>query len=192
MDLTSVLRDEIFRPTVTIVSPGAIAATPWIIWAFLSSPKIHALTTPHVAIVIAGLLLIFITVGLLMDDLGARLETWFDKQLKDDKDYEDHEENWHKYWRVIFKQEPVGHRYLRTRVLMLKFELNTFMALVVGLLGIACLGLTGKLSPSWFLGLFIVGTLVACYLSWEAWSSTRLLSDIRREILKGVSEPPIS
>ncbi len=51
MDLTSVLRDEIFRPTVTIVSPGAIAATPWIVLAFLSSPKLRVLAAPHAALV---------------------------------------------------------------------------------------------------------------------------------------------
>ena len=191
MDYTNALRDEIFRPTMTILSPGAIAATPWI--AVLYSSQVHNdFAKEHVALAITSLLLIFAIVGLLMDNLGARLETYLDNKLTKENGYADHLENWHKYWRVAFKEEPVGHRYLRTRVLMLKFELNTFASLVVGLVGILFLAIAEKLTWPWFFGLLVGGVVFASYLYKEAGSSVRLLSDIRREILKGVGEPPIS
>ncbi len=192
MDLTSVLRDEVFKPAVTLLGPGVIASFPYIALAFLTHQELHSIAASHSGAVIGGLILVFVVVGLLMDNIGARIECCLDQALINKDGYGDHLSNWKKYWRVAFQQEPVGHRYLRTIVLKLKFELNTLSSIpfaLVGVVWIFTVCLIGAIST---VVLSILGVVLGVFMYKEAELSVRLLSDVRREVLKGIGEPPIS
>jgi hypothetical protein len=52
------------------------------------------------------------------------------ERLTKETGYERHAKEWFDYLRLAFEREPVGHRYLRTLVLRLKFELGMAVASV--------------------------------------------------------------
>jgi hypothetical protein len=76
-----------------------------------------------------------LTAGLIAEDMGARLERAFDNRLCNVHGYERHLEEWYDYLCVAFEREPVGHRYLRSIVLRLKFELGMTIASIPFALG---------------------------------------------------------
>lgn len=132
-DLISAFQNEVFRPLVTLVMPGWIAILPYR-FAFAEDLAKHGITAPSTSI--WSIIFIFaagVFVGLLLDVVGSYVEDDWD-QVKGDK----HIENWFEYLRGTFEKE-VGHRYLRNLVLRLKFEMNTYLALLVGLPGAAML-----------------------------------------------------
>ena len=124
--------------------------------------------------------LVILTCGLIAEDWGARIERYFDERLTKEVAYKHHIEEWFDYLRLAFDKEPVGHRYLRTLVLRLKFELGMTVASVPVALGTFFI----KIPCIWHLiALFIVGGLFLYFLL-EAKSSNKALSDLRREMLK--------
>jgi hypothetical protein len=191
MEITGALRNEIFRPAVTLIAPGLIGTLPYIILLISIDTNVHEFLKKHTAVSFVLLFLAFSMVGLLFDNLGAWLESILDRRLEKQVEYKDHIINWKKYWRITFEQEPVGHRYLRTVVVKLKFELNTFFALPVGGLGVVVLAVKGLSSFYMMVVILAIVLPLMLYLVWDAMSSIKLLSDIRREILKGIGSPPI-
>jgi hypothetical protein len=51
------------------------------------------------------------------------------------KGFEGHFEEWYDYLRLAFAKEPIGHRYLRSLVLRMKFELAMTIASIPFALG---------------------------------------------------------
>src|ERR1700733_7814336 len=71
-----------------------------------------------------------IAAGLLVEDIGSRIESRFlDKRLGTQPGFSTHSDEWNQYLRLVFKAEPVGQRYLRAILLRFKFELGTAIAL---------------------------------------------------------------
>jgi hypothetical protein len=67
--------------------------------------------------------------GLLVEDIGSRIESrWFDKQLVKQPSFSHHDDEWDQYLRLTFSIEPVGQRYLRT--ILLRFNRGCATALV--------------------------------------------------------------
>ncbi|MDH5547692.1 MAG: hypothetical protein OEZ43_19110 [Gammaproteobacteria bacterium] len=186
MDVTSVLRDELFKPAVTLLGPGAIAVTPYLIYFSAPSSHIHKLLSSHAGITAVTVVFIFVVVGLLMDNLGARVEIFFDKKLSSTDGYTDHDENWKKFWRVAYKDEPVGHRYLRTIVLKLKFELNTLSSLPFFFLGLPLVAYVDIVTVAECVILLLGSMFLFVFLIFEIELTVKLLSDIRKELLKGI------
>ena len=125
--------------------------------------------------VVAVMLMLF--VGLVCEDLGSHLEGYFDDR-RDTKDGT-HKANWHSYLRIAHHIEPVGHHYLRTVLLRLKFELGSAVACVFGFFGMWWLPVSFK---AHLLG-SVIAVGVAVYFAWEARESHKLLSDIRAVLL---------
>ena len=120
--------------------------------------------------------------GLLVEDIGSRIESRsFDKHLSGKPKFSRHHEEWGRYLRLTFSIEPVGQRYLRTILLRFKFEVGTAIALLLSSPGLFFMGLTLWWSLLWF----SLCVAIALGLLFEARCSHQLLSEVRHEILEG-------
>src|SRR5688572_22339624 len=118
-DALSAFGSEIFRPLSTVVLPGAFALTPSLIAALYEFSGFRHMVADNHAEAVAAFIVAAVFSGLVCEDIGARLESWLDAKAG-----ADHEVVWYSYLRQALRIEPVGHRYLRTLVLRLKFELG--------------------------------------------------------------------
>lgn len=179
-EFTAAFQSEVFRPIVTLVVPGffAVSTPAAVVWT--RSPELRTFASQHSGLATTATLLVVLTCGLIIEDLGARLEKRFDLRLQRTPGFENHTEEWYSYLRIAFDKEPVGHRYLRTLVLRLKFELGMAFATLPFAAGAFWLQFPLKLR------LMVAGiALFACwYFQHEARSSNRALSELRREMLK--------
>jgi hypothetical protein len=179
-EFTAAFHSEVFRPVVSLVVPGFFATATMSIAASQHFQIAPFLVDAHPGTAGVIMFLVILTAGLILEDIGARLEGRFDAQLCKVKGYECHMEEWYDYLRLAFENEPIGHRYLRSMVLRLKFELGMTVASVVFALG----GFAVK--ASWHGHLFLIGIpVIACwYFGSEAKASNRELSKVRHEVLK--------
>jgi hypothetical protein len=179
-ELTATFHSEVFRPIVTIVVPGFYATATISVAMLERFKRLGDLLDKYPGVATVAFLLVVLAVGLIMEEFGARIESHFDDHLKRRTGYERHLEEWFDYLRLAFEREPVGHRYLRTLVLRLKFELGMVAGTVPFALG--ALGLTIPLTLR--LLTLACGLLLGTFLCIEAESSNRKLSELRREMLK--------
>lgn len=81
-EIFSAFGSEVFRPLATIVIPGAMAITTWFIVLLQRFPLVRRLVEANHTETSLILALASIAVGLLVEDIGSRIESrWFDKQL---------------------------------------------------------------------------------------------------------------
>jgi hypothetical protein len=152
----SAFTSEVFRPLVTLLIPGAIAISTWfvgLVWQFYDLQTLVHNNHAEVGLVL-GLAMTF--VGLVLEDMGARVETRWD--ARKDKQNGTHVDNWYAYLRTAFKADPIGRRYVRTLVLRLKFELGIAFAMLSAGVGILWL---------WYMGLsfrVVVASELLCIL----------------------------
>jgi hypothetical protein len=181
-EIFSAFGSEVFRPLATIVIPGAMAISTWFVVLLQRFPSFRNLAEANHTETALLLALASIAAGLLVEDIGSRIESrWFDKKLMKQPDFSHHDEDWDQYLRLTFSIEPVGQRYLRTILLRFKFEVGTAVALLLSGSGLFWTGL----GYPWALFWFLVCVALASCLLFEASSSHRVLSEIRHEILKG-------
>ncbi len=182
---------------LVIVVPGLLVALPWAYILGLWFAPLTRLSRDKPQWFVLAVILAALPTGMVLEDLGATMEVYaFDQWQPDAKQ---HAENWWLYLRTAYSHEPVGERYLRTVVLRFKFELSFIPALLIA-------------GPSWFYYVWRLRTasrhppdrrfwricilvfvvfplLLAGYLFVEAHDSSRLLGQIRAELLKGVRSP---
>ena len=142
----SAFTSEVFRPLVTLLIPGAIAISTWFVGLLWHFHDLQSLVHNNHADVALVLVLAMTFAGLVLEDLGARVETHWDAR-KDKRDGK-HVDNWYAYLRTAFKADPIGRRYLRALVLRLKFELGIAFAMVSaagGILWLWRMGLSGSI-----------------------------------------------
>lgn len=187
MDLVSTLRSEIFRPAVTIIIPGATAALPYFFILAHYFQSLHNFAQHHQAIALFLAFIVAVAFGLIIEDFGSLFEVQvLDRRLK--KKDNRYMEDWYRYLRLAFQEEPIGHRYLRSLTLRLKFELNFGASLIVFWLGVMWLeNVKSFLSARAFWWTTVSIALAVAYLLWESYNSSTNLGKVRREILKGVS-----
>lgn len=179
-ELTSAFQSEVFHPIATLVVPGFFAISTAAVAVWERFPIIPKWAEQHSGVATTAALLIVLTCGLVTEDLGAHLENFFDKQLKKKAGYERHHEEWFEYLRIAFDKEPVGHRYLKKLVLRLKFELGMTVASVAFAGGALYLQALWR----WRIGIFCFALIAFAFFWSEAKSSNKLLSELRRELLK--------
>lgn len=179
-EFTATFHSEVFRPVVSLVVPGFFAVTTISIAVWQRFPIVPLLVDAHPATAGVILFLVILTAGLILEDLGARLEPRFDDRLCKVEGYERHIEEWYDYLRLAFEREPVGHRYLRSLVLRLKFELGMTFASFPFAFG----GFFVKASLYWHVFLFVIPLIAFCYFWSEAKNSNKELSNVRHELLK--------
>jgi len=182
----SAFGSEIYRPLVTLVLPGAIGAFPWFIALMDRSSTVRTFVGGKPPEATLGFLLVLLFLGHVFEDLGSLIESRIFDVTCNRRSSGQYKENWYRYLRVAYRLEPVGHRYLRTLVLRMKFELNSVPALVVAIPG------------CWFSNITVVpkcivtGVLLvlSLYLMWEACQSHKLLDEVRGQLLRGIIEMP--
>ncbi len=155
-------RKEIFQSVVTLLVPGIVLLCPFAIKLMLTYPWLleFATSNPGASVIISGVF--SIAVGLILEDLGAWLETKWDARLNKDKEswirrlfgdwveikwdkYFDkgkakrtqgeHIKIWKRYLQLTFQSEPEGQVYLLSILLRMKFELSMVFAVPVSWLG---------------------------------------------------------
>jgi hypothetical protein len=182
MDFASTMKSEVFRPIAILIVPGALASFPYFMLATKYFPDLAQYRDGHEVPYYAVSLLLVIAVGLLLEDMGSVIEAEFwDKLLE--KEYK-LEETWDKYLALSFDKEPIGHRYLRTMVLRLKFELGFSIAVLPFLIGLAWLNAAFPVLSWPAYGHLALGfVVVAIYLLWESFRGARVLAETRRTLV---------
>jgi hypothetical protein len=179
-ELTATFHSEVFRPIVTLVVPGFYATASISISLLERFGSLRMLMDKYPGASTVIFLLVILAVGLTTEELGSRIEDHFDNALKKCAGYESHRKEWFDYLRLAFNKEPIGHRYLRSLVLRLKFELGMTVATIPFAFGAPWLPI-----PWVWRSIVIAGSLgLGIYLNLEARSSNKTLSELRREMLK--------
>ena len=180
-EILSSFGSEFLRPLLTLFLPGALGCTPLAVCVLSRFKDLRDYAAADHAEAIATFALTSTFLGFIFDSLGSQVEDRWDGAAG-----EEHRENWYLYLRLAFEKEPVGHRYLRTVLLHLKFELGCFVACVVAIPSIAfCPG------SLWTrLGLIVFAGAGAVYFYRDGHDSHKLLGDIRKELLRGLNPSP--
>jgi len=151
MDMTSVVKNEVFRPLVTIVIPGAIAIFPFVLFVNGHFPALAVYRDTHEPVYFTVVALLTLCAGMLMGDLGTYVEDWFDKLLA--HRYPKALEQWYAYLRQDTSAQTIGHGYLRAALLYLRFELTLGLALLPFYFGMFLV----NHQTSWFSVGFMIG-----------------------------------
>jgi hypothetical protein len=190
MDTMSTLRADVFRSVVTILIPGLFAISPFVGMLLYWCPGMARFAEANQGTSSLLVLLAALAWGHVLEDLGAWIEkdVWDPclKRRKRDK-YPNLEEEWNKYLRLAFKDEPVGHEYLRTIQMRMKFELNCAVSVPFFFVGLVCFNCVADFFSCLTMLLIVAGALsVGVYLLWESYRSCGVLARVRQELLKGL------
>lgn len=184
MNFFSAFTSEVFRPLVSLLLPGSLALSTWVIALTWKYPHLRELMSQNHTETAVLLTLAVTFAGMVIEDLGTRVEVMFD-DWSDDKSGEQHTQNWYAYLRTSFQSDPIGRRYARSLVLRLKFELGAgfgFLFALGGLIWLTFLGL--QLITFSIIGLlFVIGSLWEFFESFE---THKLLGEVRAELLKSI------
>jgi hypothetical protein len=188
MDLLDAFKSEVFRPLVTLIVPGAIALAPYPVVLGYYVPKVPSFWEDHPSGFVAILIVCIIAAGLILENLGAFIESSFwDKRMarKDDT----HQGTWDEYLKLELKDEIVGQRYLRTFLVRMKFELSMVPALLSLWFGLLWMNRLYKVWPFWGF-ILVTGFLfiLAGYLLLESYLSAKNLARTRKLIVEAVKD----
>lgn len=186
MDLSSVFKTEVFRPVVITIVPGVTAIVPYIFVIDSYFPSVRTTAASHETMAIVLIVLAAIAIGLILEDLGSRIEMLIWQKIKDTSGKDD--QNWYMYLRTCFKNKPIGHKYTGDIVLRMKFENSFCPALIifcVGLIWLRCICYIKATVP--ITVTIIVLIFICVYLVYESWTGSKLLLKLREELLKGVN-----
>jgi hypothetical protein len=182
-ELFAAFNTDFFRALTTIIIPGAIAASPWSVQLVSTFAPLKSLVSKNHVETAFILFVVVVFVGLVIEDIGARIESWLDS-CADKRTDAKHTKEWYAYLRTAFICEPIGRRYIRTLVTRLKFELGTSIAIFIAAVGILVLWIEGFSSSRLSLTLILLSVGLVAYLGLcEAPASHRLLARARTEML---------
>lgn len=207
-DFFSAFGSEFFRPLATLLLPGALALTPATIVAYSRMCDFRKFANANHAETTAALVVLAFFLGLILEDGGSHIECGLDNlfvpweaarrsgtsmpwhrriaALFKETPGSQSETEWFNYLRLAFKLEPVGHRYMRTLVLRLKFELGCCAACPAAMTSV----LLWKTTWTWRLVTFVLFGFCCVYFYWEAWTTTLALKRLRHEMLEGIKVMP--
>lgn len=203
MDPVSGLKAELFRPLTTILVPGILAASPYIAMTFKCFPEINpnltatAPATGTSALIFGvSILLVGVLFGMLMENLGSRLEVYLWGGIPEEQ-RKDLDREWGEYLELELDDEILGQRYLQTIHMRLKFELS--MAPAIGSLAIGLFWFNhqyGVWTYTDMRKILLFALILIFYMIREASCGIRLLAQIRRHVIAGSArrkaEPEVS
>ena len=182
----SVLESEFLGPVSRVVAPGLVVTLSLGIAVDVADPLIPELLTNQLIYfgTIGALVLIF---GMTVDALGSHLEVMWDHSLEHSEKTRKRRgiagsefvrRDWFDYLRLRFQKEcePVGHRYIRTRVLQLKFELNAGVAFLIGAAIVFITNIFSPGLPDWASEFvpYLLGTVGVIVMATYAYMRTEL------------------
>ena len=184
MTFPSGVNYDLIKTISTVLFPGTIAISPYLWVAQSKWPDLASKACRHEGLTFIILLILIVGVGMLMEDFGSEVEgRSLDKWGKP----QDHFTQWEKFLALAFKkdEEPTGHRYIRTIVARLKFELGAFCGILVAIPGFiwGCSLNPNAFSCSGLAGILASLIAIEVILLFEAWSSSEILARTRRIIL---------
>lgn len=182
MDFSSAVKSDALRPVATIVAPGAVAVTPYIVVLGHYVPVVSRFWTEHETAFAFVVALTILIVGFLLEELGALIEVVWDERLS--RRYDFHSVVWRVYLQLRLKDEVIGQRYLREILTRMKFELSMAPALLACTAG---LNWGNAIYDTWSRCTITVLSLIllalAGFFLWESYQSAELLSRTRRAIV---------
>ncbi len=182
-ELFAAFNADFFRALTTLVIPGSIALSTWTVDLSLRFQALRSLISENHVETAFILFIAVIFVGLVIEDLGARIETSLDKKC-DKATGGKHTDDWYAYLKTAFICEPIGRRYIKTLVTRMKFELGTAVGILAADVGLVVLWAQGLLTCGLSAVLLSVSLAVAIYLgAVEAPASHRLLAKARAVML---------
>jgi len=185
MDLTSALKNEIFRPLITIAVPGAVAIGPYILLVGHYVPKVRDFWSTNTYGFGFIVLFAILASGLILEDIGSRIEWCWDRCLN--RKIRGRRRAWRHYIQLKTNDEIIGQRFLRTIHIRFKFELSMAPAIfsfTIGLLWLNSIyGFWRACAMAW-ITLLLCG-LVA-YLLKESYDSADQLGDLHESITTAV------
>jgi hypothetical protein len=186
MDISNAFKTEVFRPIVITLIPGAFSLAPYICFLCLKYPYVADVIKENLAGSTIVYVFASIAAGMVFENIGSRIETWFGLIVaKNDENYND---DWMAYLRTNFEKPPIGLAYISSIVMRMKFELSFSISLTIVVIGISILN---TLRSNYWTTEFLVTTgaifAIGIYLMIEAYSSVKLLGDLRRNLLGGVN-----
>jgi hypothetical protein len=191
MNPISLLNSEIYRPVVTTLIPGFVAITPFFFLIIKSSSMLTKLMNDNIGLTTGVFILIAITVGLLLEDIGSEIEVRWDACIQKDDSSIKVNDDWYKYLRTTFDIEPIGQRYLRTMTMRMKFELAMVPALLFAIIGITWIEWVYHSFGGVALHIiWLVCLILVSWLLYQSYHSSKILIKLRSELLKGVIRQP--
>jgi len=179
-ELFAVFSSAVFFPLVTLVLPGLSLISSWFVLCMRSS-RVQVLVSSNHSETALLLTLCALFVGIVIDDVGMRIESlWLDRQ-RDARTKGLHFEEWWAYLRMPVEIEPSGRRHLRRLVARLKFELGAPLALMGAMPGV-WLNPDSHYWPA--VGITMGAVLLGSYLFIEAMSTHEALGTLRHELLR--------
>jgi hypothetical protein len=187
MDLLDAFKSEVFKPLATLVVPGAVAVSPYLVLAVHENPDFTAFWTEHPNYVAGMVAIAALAAGFILEDLGSRLESGVWDELIEMRTGV-HAIDWHRYMAKEYEKDrqPVGQDFLLTMLTRLKFELSFAFAIVIAWIGVTLMEFIFTPRPwkfsSFVLCSFIVLVGAAC-LFVESYGSAWALAEVRHMLV---------
>ena len=113
MNVSDVLSREFFRPFATIVVPGAFAIAPYVLILNHYFPIIGETWREFLVSTSLVLFVVTIAMGLILEDIGARLELFWDYRLNKKQNPKDAPEDYHGGQSVTRKQSVTKYNQIK-------------------------------------------------------------------------------
>lgn len=188
MDILSTLKSEYARTLILLVIPGAIALEPYAIMLY-SYFDLHVTDFKDYFLYVAiSYLFASIFVGFIIQDLGARLEVFYDWLYCKihQKNYKLYNRQFSRYLFNKKEEEYVVTHYYRSMLVRMKFELHSVVAILILWSGMIIRACITDLTIDWTrTNIFIIiSGLIFIYLNFEAYKGVRTLYFFRSLINK--------
>lgn len=190
MDITSVLKNEVFRPLTTLVVPGMIAIGPYIILCQKSFQGVQEFASKNSTAYGAIVFIFILFAGLILEDIGGRWENYIADKLEAEdvknRVYRIHKKIWRDYLKLNTQDQFIGQRYLRTIVTRFYFELAMTPGLIFFIIGFVWLNCRFPFTTPTGVGVVVIVTIgLIRFLYQEANTSASVLSTLRDAIIDG-------
>jgi hypothetical protein len=169
---------------ITLLIPGFTATIPWITYVMQYYYYDISFIIDNNALLITLVSMLCLIVGLLIENIGSRLEVIYYDKRNGSTDI-----IWKKYLSLNYNGiEPIGQRYIRTILLRMKFETSFGISLIFLSGGLLFYDCNVELIENIYYKiafLYLLPILLATYLLFiEGYSSSKVLADTRKTLVE--------